>query len=103
MLGYISYIGKWSVKNKLVRIEMGSSQDSFFASIFLRDSQDCMIAAACGQFRTRDCLRVTIHLLCQTQPIIEASAKMKFLCLQSNYNGMEGNLLSVYLFIYENS
>ncbi|KAG0729473.1 Protein XRP2 [Chionoecetes opilio] len=53
--------------------------------VFVRDSRECVVVAACGQFRTRDCHRLEVFLLCQTQPIIEASTKMKFGCFQASY------------------
>ncbi|KAK7070327.1 Protein Xrp2, partial [Halocaridina rubra] len=55
-------------------------------SLFLRDCHECIVMAACGQFRTRDCCKVDVYLLCQTQPIIEASTKMRFGCFAAYYS-----------------
>jgi len=35
-------------------------------SLFLRDSSECTLVAACGQFRTRDARQITIFLSCST-------------------------------------
>lgn len=59
-------------------------------SVFVRDCRECVVVGACGQFRTRDCSRLEVYLLCQTQPIIEASSKMKFGCFQAFYPQLGG-------------
>ncbi|XP_046639849.1 protein XRP2-like [Daphnia pulicaria] len=61
-------------------------------SIFLRNCSHCVIVAACGQFRTRDCTDVTCYLLCATQPSIEMSTLMKFQCISLDYLGLHGHL-----------
>lgn len=59
-------------------------------SVFLRDCQGCVVAAACGQLRTRDCSKMDLLLLCQTQPVIEASSRMRIGCLQASYPELLG-------------
>lgn len=59
-------------------------------SVFIRDCSDCRMIIACQQYRTRDCKNFDTYLLCQTQPIIEASAQMRFGCMQLNYDHFEG-------------
>ncbi len=54
-------------------------------SVFVRDCSGCVVAAACGQFRTRDCHNMTAFLCCDTQPIVEATTQIKFACLQYSY------------------
>ena len=46
-------------------------------AIFIRDCSDCVIVVACGQFRTRDCRNIETFLCCSTQPIIEATVKIR--------------------------
>ncbi|XP_078494723.1 protein XRP2-like [Ciona intestinalis] len=58
-------------------------------SIFIRDCENCKFIVACQQFRTRDCSKLDVFLSCATQPIIEASAKLKFGCYQLNYDGLK--------------
>ncbi|XP_071547917.1 protein XRP2-like isoform X2 [Panulirus ornatus] len=72
-------------------------------SLFLRDCQDCVVIAACGQFRTRDCCKMDIFLLCQTQPIIEASAKMKFGCFQAFYPELKDHFVSAGISVFNNN
>ncbi|XP_027216690.2 protein XRP2 [Penaeus vannamei] len=72
-------------------------------SVFLRDCQDCVVMAACGQFRTRDCCKMDIFLLCQTQPIIEASAKMRFGCFQASYPQLKDHFKGAGLSIFNNN
>ena len=45
----------------------------FQGSVFVRDCSDCVVVAACGQFRTRDCKKIDVFLCSATQPIIEAT------------------------------
>ena len=45
---------------------------------------------SCQQFRTRDCHKLDIFLLCVSQPIIEASSVVKFGCYQFSYPQLEG-------------
>ncbi|XP_053647108.1 protein XRP2 [Cherax quadricarinatus] len=72
-------------------------------SLFLRDCQDCVVMAACGQFRTRDCCKMEIFLLCQTQPIIEASTKMKFGCFQAFYPQLKDQFTVAGISIFNNN
>ncbi|XP_068230890.1 protein XRP2-like isoform X1 [Palaemon carinicauda] len=72
-------------------------------SLFLRDCRDCVVMAACGQFRTRDCCKMDIFLLCQTQPIIEASTKMRFGCFQAYYPQLGDHFTRAKISIFNNN
>ncbi|KAK3873480.1 hypothetical protein Pcinc_021510 [Petrolisthes cinctipes] len=71
-------------------------------SVFLRDCQGCVVAAACGQLRTRDCNKLDLLLLCQTQPVIEASTKIRVGCLQASYPQLLGQFGSAGLSVFNN-
>ena len=47
-------------------------------SLFIRDTSECVVVAACGQFRTRDCRKIVAFLSCASQPIIEATVSIKY-------------------------
>ena len=47
-------------------------------SLFIRDTSDCIVVGACGQFRTRDCRKIVAFLSCASQPIIEATVSIKY-------------------------
>ena len=64
-------------------------------SLFIRDCQQCRFVLACQQFRTRDCRLIDAFFLCESQPIIESSSKMKFACFKYFYPELEGKALSV--------
>ncbi|XP_045123423.1 protein XRP2-like [Portunus trituberculatus] len=72
-------------------------------SVFVRDCQECVVVGACGQFRTRDCCRLEVYLLCQTQPIIEASSKMKFGCFQAFYPQLKEHFSKASLSVFNNN
>nr|CAD7597098.1 unnamed protein product [Timema genevievae] len=59
-------------------------------SVFLRECKECVCLTACGQFRTRDCWKMNVFLLCATQPIIESSTSIHMGCYQLTYTGLEG-------------
>ena len=61
------------------------------------------MVAACGQFRTRDCRKITTFLSCSTQPIIEATSSIKFACFQAFYNDLESHFEQADLSIYNNN
>lgn len=71
-------------------------------SIFLRDSSDCTLVAACGQFRTRDCRKINVFLCCNTQPIIEATTSIKLGCFQYWYPELESQFKCADLSPYNN-
>ncbi|XP_038052962.1 protein XRP2-like isoform X2 [Patiria miniata] len=54
-------------------------------SVFLRNCTSCKCVIACQQFRSRDCKSIDVFLHCGSQPIIEASTKMRFGCFQCHY------------------
>ena len=47
-------------------------------SIFLRNCSDCIVTAACGQFRTKNCRNLMIFLFCKSDPSIEYSDNLVF-------------------------
>jgi protein XRP2 len=54
-------------------------------SIFLRDCSDCIITAACGQFRTKNCNNLQVFLFCSSDPSIEYSTNIYFAPYSFNY------------------
>eukprot|EP00093_Oithona_nana_P006571 06571.XXX_150307_151858_1 [CDS] Oithona nana genome sequencing. len=71
-------------------------------SLFIRDCSDCVLIAVCGQFRTRDCTKITTFLCCATQPIIEATTSIKFGCFQASYPELEQQFDKAELSPYNN-
>jgi len=59
-------------------------------SVFVRDSTECKLLAACQQFRTRDCTQLDIFLFCVTKPIIESSTTIRLGCYQCSYPQLAG-------------
>lgn len=47
-------------------------------SIYLKDLKNCLITAACRQFRLENCHNLTIFLYCLTEPSIEFSSNITF-------------------------
>ena len=72
-------------------------------SVFIRNSTDCVCYIACQQFRTRECHKLEVYLLCDTQPIIEVSSGMKFGCFQLSYMEIEEQLKNAGLSVFNNS
>lgn len=71
-------------------------------SVNIRNTSNCLCYVACQQFRTRECRKLNVHILCDTQPIIEASSKMKFACLQFYYPEFRQHLKSAGLSVFNN-
>lgn len=63
-------------------------------SVFIRDCTNCVVVVACGQFRTRDCRNLDAFLCVNTQPIIEASSRVRVGCLQYSYPGIKEQMES---------
>ena len=61
-----------------------------------------MLIAVCGQFRTRDCTKITTFLCCSTRPIIEATTSIKFGCFQASYPELEHQFDKAELSPYNN-
>jgi len=55
------------------------------SSIFVRNCSQLKLVAACRQFRTRECDDMDVLLLCQSQPSIETSSRLRFGCFQYFY------------------
>ena len=47
-------------------------------SIFLRTSENCIVYAACKQFRVRDCTNCEVRLFAGTDPVVETSSNILF-------------------------
>lgn len=60
-------------------------------SVFLSESQNCVVLATCGQMRLYKCESCTVYLHCTSEPVIEHSNGIKFAPLP-------GNLVSKSLF-----
>lgn len=61
-------------------------------SVYVRDSSDVTLIGACGQYRCRDCRRLSLFLHCPTQPVIESSQKVKTAPLIIDFDGIESAL-----------
>ena len=55
-------------------LHFGPTEDS----IFLRDCENCVVTAACGQLRTKNCKNVKFYLFCNSDPSIEYSSELVF-------------------------
>ncbi|KAM3128605.1 hypothetical protein pb186bvf_019302 [Paramecium bursaria] len=55
------------------------------SSAFIRGCKRCKFVICCGQFRSKNCEKVDILLMCQSQPIIELSVMMGFGCFRGYY------------------
>jgi hypothetical protein len=71
-------------------------------SVFLRNCSSCSIAAACQQFRARECTELDLSLLVTTQPSIESSEGLKFGCWNINYPEFMKQLDKANLSIWNN-
>ncbi|XP_072045337.1 protein XRP2-like [Amphiura filiformis] len=81
------------------RIFIGPSK----GSIFLRNCKDCKCVIACQQFRTRDCRNMDVLLHCDSQPIIEATTKIRFGCFRYYYPELLDQFKSAGLSVYNNT
>ncbi|KAK7098375.1 protein XRP2-like [Littorina saxatilis] len=72
-------------------------------SLFIRDCQQCRFVLACMQFRTRDCRHIDVFSLCESQPIIESSSKMRFACFKFFYPELEGQFKASGLSVFNNN
>jgi hypothetical protein len=67
------------------RIVIGPCQ----GSLFLRNCTGCTVVCAVQQFRARDCKDCDVYLYSATEPIIEASTKMRFACFPLTYFSLQ--------------
>ncbi|KAF2357759.1 Tubulin binding cofactor C-like domain [Trinorchestia longiramus] len=72
-------------------------------SVFVRQCRECVVVAACGQLRTRDCKGLQLRLLCNTQPIIEASTRVRFSCYQLYYKQLQDQFCRAGLSVFNNN
>lgn len=72
-------------------------------SLFIRDCQQCRLVLACQQFRTRDCRHIDAFFLCESQPIIESSSKMRLGCFRFFYPELESQFKASGLSIFNNN
>ena len=63
-------------------------------SVFMRDCNNCVLVASCGQLRLRDCVKVDMFLCVNSQPIIEASSGVVVGCLQYSYHALPAHMES---------
>ena len=61
---------------KYCKIFVGPSE----SSIFVRNCQGLTIIGITKQFRVRDCINCSFILWCESQPIIESSQDLSFMC-----------------------
>jgi len=93
------YCGEISVDDtKDSRIFIGPTE----ASIFIRDTSNCKIVAACKQFRIRDCQNLEILLFSSTEPVIESSKDIKFGCFDYFYFSLRHQFDQAKLNIWNN-
>ena len=71
-------------------------------SVFIRNTSNCLCYVACQQFRSRECRKIEVYLLCDTQPVIEMSAGMKFGCFQLFYPEIEEQFKNAGLSVFNN-
>ncbi|VDL42843.1 unnamed protein product [Hymenolepis diminuta] len=64
---------------------MDSSFELKIANIFIRYCNDCVILAACQQFRVRDSKNITAFIAAVSEPIIETSSSIHFAPFQLSY------------------
>ena len=72
-------------------------------SVFIRDCKDCKFVIACQQFRTRDCQNLDVFLSCATQPIIEATTKVKFGCFQYYYPELDSQFKAAEVSVFDSN
>ncbi|KAM3185486.1 hypothetical protein ACTXT7_006253 [Hymenolepis weldensis] len=66
-------------------IVFGAVKTSYHPSIFIRYCNDCVILAACQQFRVRDSKNITAFIAAVSEPIIETSSSINFAPFQLSY------------------
>lgn len=62
---------------------------SVSSSIFLRTCKNCIVYAACKQFRVRDCENCEIRLFASTDPVVESSTNIRFKPLNIRLPGLK--------------
>jgi len=72
------------------------------SSAFLRDCSDCLFIVTCQQLRVRDCYNCQIMLFSHTEPVIESSSGLSFLCHQFSYPGFLDQMNQADLPIWNN-
>jgi hypothetical protein len=77
--------GGWGSRGKYVTNKDQLLIRFILYSVYLRDCHDCQCVVACQQFRMKNCRKCSISLFTATQPVIEASSKIKFACFQCHY------------------
>ncbi|GAB6032776.1 Protein Xrp2, variant 3 [Chamberlinius hualienensis] len=72
-------------------------------SVFIRNCKDSNFIISCQQFRIRDCWNLNVFLSVATQPIIEASTKIKIGCYRFSYADLEDQFIKAGLSSFNNS
>lgn len=85
LLDTISQVTGDKLKN--CRLHFGPTE----GSIFLRDCQNCVITAVCGQFRLKNCINLKIYLYCTSDPSIEYSSSLLFAPYNFSYPQQDSN------------
>jgi protein XRP2 len=62
-------------------------------SVFLRDCSDCIVTAACGQFRTKNCSNLRVFLFSNSDPSIEYSTTLYFAPYSMKYPLQDSHFL----------
>lgn len=62
-------------------------------SVFLRDCSDCIVTAACGQFRTKNCSNLRVFIFCNSDPSIEYSSALYFAPYSMSYPQQDNHFL----------
>lgn len=74
------------------------------SSFFLRESTNCSVVVAAGQFRTRDVTTTKIALFTHTRPVIESSSGLSIGCYPSSpaYPELESQFAAANLSVWTN-
>lgn len=67
-------------------------------SVFIRFCEDCIVLAACQQFRVRDSRNITAFIASVSEPIIETSSFILFAPFQLSYPELQGIPVSFLFF-----
>ena len=78
-----------SIGSPLAKLQISNAQQTLIicgavgGSVFLSESQDCVLLATSGQMRFYKCDNCAIYLHCTSKPVIELSDRIKFAPLPS--------------------
>ena len=78
-----------SIKSPLSKLQVVNARQTLIicgavsGSVFLSESQDCVLLATSGQMRLYNCENCAVYLHCTSKPVIECSDRIKFAPLPS--------------------